>query len=177
MGRPVLLLVALPDEEKALAPLIERVEDPATIGEVINDAAIAYRGVIPADCWHDPYMPLDELRAELAAGVRFFGYRRQGALAGVMGLQHVADVALVRHAYTRTAHQGAGIGSALLEHLKRQTDRQVLIGTWKAAAWAIAFYERRGFRCVSDEEKRRLLRRYWTVPARQIDESVVLRRV
>jgi GNAT superfamily N-acetyltransferase len=140
----------------------------------VNDGAIAYRGVIPADRWHDPYMPLDEVRAEMGAGVEFFCVRREGRVVGVMGLQNVADVALIRHAYTRTADQGKGIGSLLLEHLKRQTDRQLLVGTWKAAAWAVRFYERRGFRLVSDEEKVQLLRRYWTVSERQIEESVVL---
>lgn len=153
---------------------IERVHQPAALCEVINEAAEAYRGVIPADCWHEPYMPLDELRSELAAGVQFFGIHKDGVLAAVMGLQHVADVALVRHAYTRTAHQGTGLGGMLLEHLKRETQRPLLIGTWKAATWAIGFYERRGFRRVSDEEKARLLKRYWTVPERQVAESVVL---
>jgi GNAT superfamily N-acetyltransferase len=140
----------------------------------VNDGAIAYRGVIPADRWHDPYMPLDEVRAEMGAGVEFFCVRRDGRVVGVMGLQNVADVALIRHAYTRTADQGKGIGSLLLEHLKRQTDRRLLVGTWKAATWAVRFYERRGFRLVSDDEKVRLLRRYWTVSEPQIDESVVL---
>ncbi|HKQ27589.1 MAG TPA: GNAT family N-acetyltransferase [Burkholderiales bacterium] len=140
----------------------------------MNDGALAYRGVIPADRWHDPYMPLDEVRAEIAAGVQFFCVRRSGRVVGVMGLQNVADVALIRHAYTRTADQGSGVGSLLLEHLKRQTDRPLLVGTWKAATWAVRFYERRGFRLVSDEEKLRLLRRYWTVSERQIEESVVL---
>jgi GNAT superfamily N-acetyltransferase len=141
---------------------------------VINDAAVAYRGVIPADRWHEPYMPLSEVRAEIDAGVEFFCERRDGRVAGVMGLQHVADVALIRHAYTRTELQGAGVGSVLLEHLKRQTDRRLLVGTWKAATWAVRFYERRGFHLVSDREKVELLRRYWSVPARQIEESVVL---
>jgi GNAT superfamily N-acetyltransferase len=140
----------------------------------VNDGAIAYRGVIPADRWHDPYMPLDEVRAEMGAGVEFFCVRREGRVVGVMGLQNVADVALIRHAYTRTADQGKGIGSLLLEHLKRQTDRRLLVGTWKAATWAVRFYERRGFRLVSDDEKVRLLRRYWTVSEPQIEESVVL---
>jgi GNAT superfamily N-acetyltransferase len=135
---------------------------------------VAYRGVIPADRWHEPYMPAEELAREMQAGVKFFCARRNGRVIAVMGLQHVADVALIRHAYTRTAEQGSGIGSALLEHLKRQTDRRLLVGTWKAAVWAVRFYERRGFRRVSDEEKARLLRRYWNVPERQIEESVVL---
>lgn len=119
-------------------------------------------------------MPMEELRAEIAAGVQFWGIRRGGRLAGVMGLQQVGDVSLIRHAYTRTAEQGSGVGGALLEHLKRRADGRLLIGTWKAATWAIRFYERRGFRVVSDQEKDRLLRRYWTVPERQIEESVVL---
>ncbi len=153
---------------------IEPTHDLADIAEVINDAAAVYRGAIPADCWHEPYMPFDELRAEIAAGVQFWGIRRGGRLAAVMGLQQVRDVFLIRHAYTRTAEQGSGLGSALLEHLKRRSERRLLIGTWKAATWAITFYEHRGFRVVSEEEKDRLLRRYWTVPERQIAESVVL---
>ena len=154
--------------------MIERCEDLEAMLEVINDAALAYRGVIAADRWKEPYMPLEELRAEIAAGVAFWGWRGAGRLEGVMGLQHVADVALIRHAYTRTAAQGRGIGSALLEALKRQTQRRLLVGTWKAAGWAIAFYERRGFALVGDEEKSRLLKRYWSIPERQIEESVVL---
>jgi GNAT superfamily N-acetyltransferase len=154
--------------------IVEPIEDPEVICAVVNDAAVAYRGVIPADRWHEPYMPLDEVLAEIEAGVKFFCLRRNGRVAGVMGLQRVADVALIRHAYTLTAEQGAGIGSSLLQHLRKQTDRRLLVGTWKAATWAVRFYERRGFRLVSDEEKVRLLRRYWTVSERQIEESVVL---
>jgi GNAT superfamily N-acetyltransferase len=135
---------------------------------------VAYRGVIPADRWHEPYMPMEELRAELQAGVRFFCVRRGAHVAGVMGLQQVVDVALIRHAYTLSVEQRSGIGTVLLEHLKTQTDRKLLVGTWKAATWAVRFYERRGFRLVPDEEKVRLLRRYWRVPERQIEESVVL---
>jgi N-acetylglutamate synthase-like GNAT family acetyltransferase len=120
-------------------------------------------------------MPLDELQAEIEAGVEFFCLRRDGRVAGVMGLQRVADVALIRHAYTLTSLQHSGIGGSLLEHLRRQSERRLLVGTWKAATWAVRFYERRGFRLVPDEEKVRLLRRYWTVPERQIGESVVLR--
>lgn len=150
------------------------IDDPAEICEVINDAAAAYRGVIPADRWHEPYMTLQELRAEIGAGVEFHGCRKEQKLVGVMGLQHVADVALIRHAYTRSSVQGSGIGSALLEHLKRQTGRPLLVGTWKAASWAVRFYQRRGFALVPETEKARLLRRYWNVPERQIEESVVL---
>ena len=120
-------------------------------------------------------MPREELEAEIAAGVAFWGCEAGGELAGVMGLQHVGDVALIRHAYTRTAVQGSGIGSALLEHLKRLAGRPLLVGKWKAASWAIRFYERRGFVLVPESEKAALLRRYWTVPERQIETSVVLR--
>ena len=141
---------------------------------MINDAAAAYRGVIPADRWHEPYMPFEELLSEMRAGVKFFCIRRDGRVAGVMGLQHVADVALIRHAYTVSSQQHGGVGTLLLEHLKRQADRPLLVGTWKAATWAVRFYERRGFRLASDEEKERLLRRYWNIPERQVAESVVL---
>lgn len=143
---------------------------------IVNDAASAYRGVIPADRWHEPYMPREELRTEIDAGVVFWGLREKGRLVAVMGLQDVQDVALVRHAYTRTALRGRGAGAALLEHLKAQATRPLLVGTWKAATWAVRFYEKRGFRLVGDEEKDRLLKRYWRVPERQIEESVVLRR-
>ena len=153
---------------------IETIEDSDAIGAVINDAALAYRGVIPADRWHEPYMPRGDLVSEMRAGVKFFCLRRNGRVAGVMGLQHVADVALIRHAYTVSSQQHSGVGSLLLDQLRRQTDRRLLVGTWKAAAWAVRFYERRGFRLVSDEEKERLLRRYWVIPERQIAESVVL---
>jgi N-acetylglutamate synthase-like GNAT family acetyltransferase len=142
---------------------------------VINDAALAYRGVIPADRWHEPYMPRDELVSEMRAGVKFFCLRRGGSVAGVMGLQYVSDVALIRHAYTLTSQQHSGVGTLLLDHLRQQTDRPLLVGTWKAATWAVRFYERRGFRLVPEEEKAVLLRRYWTVSERQILESVVLR--
>ena len=141
---------------------------------VINDGAEAYRGKISADCWNEPYMPAAELEAELAAGVVFWAYVQDQEIVAVMGLQDVADVTLVRHAYTRTAHQHRGLGSALLDHLRAQTPRPILIGTWKAATWAVRFYERHGFRLVSDAEKRVLLQRYWTVGERQIQESVVL---
>ncbi len=150
-------------------------ESLADILEIVNDAARAYRGVIPADRWHDPYMPEEELRAEMAAGVAFWGLAREGRLAGVMGLQHVQDVALIRHAYTRTAIRGSGVGSALLEHLKTQAKAPLLVGTWKAATWAVRFYEKRGFVLTSASEKEMLLRRYWSIPARQIEESVVLK--
>lgn len=148
--------------------------DVEEILAIINDGAAAYRGKIPADCWKEPYMPASELEDELAAGVVFWGCEEQGAVSAVMGLQDVRDVTLIRHAYTRTAHQHRGLGSQLLAHLTGLTDRPILIGTWLAATWAIAFYERHGFRCVSEEETRQLLARYWTVPERQVAESVVL---
>jgi GNAT superfamily N-acetyltransferase len=143
--------------------------------EVINDGAKAYRGVIPADCWHEPYMPMADLQRELAAGVKFWCAEENGRIEAVMGIQDVLDVALIRHAYTRTAGQGKGIGSKLLAHLTQASDRPILIGTWASASWAIKFYEGRGFEVVPPAEKERLLRKYWTVSDRQIAESVVLK--
>lgn len=148
--------------------------DLPAIFEIINDAAQAYKGVIPADRWHEPYMPMAELESEIAKGVRFYGYTLEGRLIGVMGIQDVKDVTLIRHAYVRTQSRRHGIGQALLEHLNGLTPRPVLIGTWKAATWAIRFYEKNGFRLVGEEEKNRLLRTYWTIPPRQVEESVVL---
>lgn len=148
--------------------------DFAAIGAIINDATAAYRGVIPDDCYHEPYMPDDELAAEIARGVRFSGYETAGTLAGVMGIEPVQDVTLIRHAYVCTTQRGGGIGGALLQHLQDQTDTPMLIGTWAAADWAVRFYEARGFLRVSHAEKEHLLRKYWTVPDRQIETSVVL---
>jgi GNAT superfamily N-acetyltransferase len=158
----------------ARANIVQLAGEREEILEVVNDAAAAYRGVIPADCWKQPYMTPEELEAEIGAGVVFHGYLKEGKLVAVMGLQHVADVALIRHAYTLTAEQGRGAGSALLEHLRRRAGRRLLVGTWKAAVWAVKFYQRRGFRSVGDGEKVALLRRYWTIPERQSEESVVL---
>lgn len=141
---------------------------------IVNAAAEAYRGVIPPDRWHDPYMSREELTAEIGAGVAFWGYEADGTLAGVMGIQAVGEVALIRHAYVLPARQGSGIGTALLRHLRGLADRPMLVGTWAAAEWAIRFYERNGFALVSDSEKRELLTRYWTIPERQIETSVVL---
>jgi N-acetylglutamate synthase-like GNAT family acetyltransferase len=141
---------------------------------IVNDAAQAYRGVIPADRWHDPYMPEDELRGEIAAGVVFWGAEADGALLGVMGLQDVQDVALIRHAYVASAARRGGIGAQLLAHLVAQTERPVLVGTWAAATWAIAFYAKHGFTLTGDAEKEQLLRKYWSIPDRQIETSVVL---
>src|SRR5262249_6672290 len=144
------------------------------IRESVNDAAEAYRGVIPADRWHDPYMTGDELDGERAAGVVFWGYARDGALDGVMGIQRVADVELIRHAYVRTDRQGEGIGGALLAHLLSNATRRLLVGTWADATWAIRFYERHGFVRASPERTRELLTTYWSIPERQIATSVVL---
>src|SRR6266568_2167148 len=145
-----------------------------TILAIVNAAAEAYRGAIPDDCWHEPYMPSGEFDSEIAAGVAFWGYEADGALVGVMGIQKVRDVDLIRHAYVLPTHQGRGIGGALLEQLRRSGTRRMLVGTWAAADWAIRFYDRRGFRQVSPEQKARLLKTYWTVPDRQIATSVVL---
>jgi GNAT superfamily N-acetyltransferase len=148
--------------------------DFAAILAIVNDAAQAYRGHIPADRWHEPYMPEEELRHELDAGVVFWGWEEGGKLRGVMGLQDVRDVTLIRHAYVATAARREGIGSKLLGFLLERASRPVLIGTWAAATWAIRFYEKHGFRVVSPAEKERLLRKYWRIPDRQIETSVVL---
>jgi GNAT superfamily N-acetyltransferase len=148
--------------------------DFETIYDIINDAAEAYRGIIPADRWREPYMPRDELHREIDAGVVFWGYQRAQRLLGVMGLQEVGEVTLIRHAYTRTRHQRKGIGTRLLRSLCDRTSKPVLIGTWQSASWAIAFYEKHGFRLVSQEQKDLLLRTYWHIPARQVETSVVL---
>lgn len=148
--------------------------DFADIHEIINDAAQAYRGIIPADRWHEPYMPEDELRRQIGEGVVFSGIEIDGRLAAVMGIQRVRDVDLIRHAYVRTIHRNRGLGSQLLKHLCAQADRPILIGTWAAATWAITFYQKHGFRLVSAEEKNLLLRKYWSIPDRQIETSVVL---
>jgi len=149
--------------------------DVPAIDAIINAAAEAYRGTIPPDCWHEPYMPRQELLAEIAAGVRFWGWVDEGALAGVMGVQRLRDATLVRHAYVLPGSQGRGAGGALLDEIVRQSTRPLLVGTWAAAEWAIRFYERNGFRVVPPAEKDQLLDTYWTIPARQRDASVVLR--
>ena len=143
---------------------------------IVNAAAEAYRGVIPADRWRDPYMPASELADEIAAGVLFWGYEDEGVLAGIMGIQRVREVDLIRHAYVAPGAQRQGIGSALLTHLSRARTQRMLVGTWAAADWAIRFYERHGFELVSPERKTELLQAYWTIPDRQIETSVVLAR-
>lgn len=149
-------------------------EDLATMLAIVNAAAEAYRGVIPADRWHEPYMPEAELREEIAAGVEFWGLETGDGLAGVMGVQGVRDVDLIRHAYVRPDHQRHGVGAELIEHLRRRSTRRMLVGTWAAATWAITFYERHGFVRVAPERAAALLRAYWTIPERQIETSVVL---
>jgi GNAT superfamily N-acetyltransferase len=148
--------------------------DVEAIWEIVNDAASAYRGVIPADCWHEPYMPRDELDREIASGVRFWGFSRVGVLLGVMGLQEVRDVTLIRHAYVRPDSQRQGVGGALLTALRAQAASPMLVGTWADAGWAIAFYQRHGFRLLPALDTQRLLGVYWRVPARQAAVSVVL---
>jgi len=142
--------------------------------DIINDAATAYEGHIPADRYHRPYMPREELRDEISAGVVFWGYRDKDELIGVMGIQDVKDVTLIRHAYVKTSRRGSGIGSALLAHLIGLTSRPTLVGTWAAAVWAIRFYERHGYTLVTPKQKDLLLAKYWDIPARQVQTSVVL---
>ena len=156
--------------------LIRKSEGPdsASILAIINDAAQAYRGVIPADRWHEPYMPADQLAQEIAAGVVFWVAEKEGRVVGVMGIQDKGDVALVRHAYVSTALRRKGVGTRLLHHVKALTRKPMLIGTWATASWAIDFYRRNGFTVVSDGDKDRLLRTYWSIPERQIETSVVL---
>jgi GNAT superfamily N-acetyltransferase len=142
--------------------------------QIINDAAQAYRGVIPADRWKEPYMPREELECEISQGVRFAGTEVDGVLVGIMGVQPVKDMTLIRHAYVATEHQGKGLGGLLLDHLIHHTQGPLLVGTWAAAEWAIRFYRRHGFRQVTPAEKDRLLRTYWAIPERQVETSVVL---
>jgi N-acetylglutamate synthase-like GNAT family acetyltransferase len=151
-----------------------RTEDFEAILAIINDAAQAYRGVIPDDRWHEPYVSAEELRSEIADGVVFWVVEDEGGVVGVMGMQDKGDVVLVRHAYVETMLQRKGIGTSLLRHLEGLTDKPILIGTWRAASWAIDFYRQNGFTVVPNREKDRLLRTYWSIPIRQIEESVVL---
>src|SRR5882762_4188546 len=156
--------------------MIRRCDDHhfALICAIINDGALADKGIIPKDCWTEPYMSSEKLQHEIDEGVVFWGYEETGTLVGVMGLQQVQDVTLIRHAYVRTGSQKRGIGAHLLSHLRELANRPVLIGTWAHAVWAIRFYERHGFQMVDSEEKNRLLKKYWTIPERQVETSVVL---
>jgi N-acetylglutamate synthase-like GNAT family acetyltransferase len=148
--------------------------DTDIILEIINDAAQAYKGIIPADRWQEPYMSKEELQHEMENGVEFWGYDENGELLGVMGFQQVQDVSLIRHAYVRTAKRNRGIGRELLLYLRKLTPRPILIGTWAEARWATNFYEKNGFQMVSTDEKEELLRKYWSIPERQIQTSVVM---
>jgi GNAT superfamily N-acetyltransferase len=156
--------------------MIRRCDDRdfEVIWAIINDGAQKYKGIIPADRWTEPYMPREKLRHEMEDGVVFWGYEDAGALVGVMGLQEVQDVTLIRHAYVRGNSQKRGIGGHLLAHLRGMASRPVLIGTWADAVWAIRFYEKNGFQMVGAREKDRLLKKYWTIPERQMETSVVL---
>jgi len=149
-------------------------QDFREIHEIINDAAHAYENVIPGDCWHDPYMLESELRLQIGEGVEFWGYKEADKILGVMGIQEKEEVTLIRHAYVRTTERDKGIGSKLLAHLRSLTSKPILIGTWAAAHWAIQFYQKHGFRLLSTEEKNRLLLKYWNIPQRQVETSVVL---
>jgi GNAT superfamily N-acetyltransferase len=149
-----------------------------TILKVINDAAQAYKGVIPDDRWKEPYMSAEELRGEIEAGVRFFGWVEGGHLLGVTGIQALQDTTLIRHAYVLPGYQRQGIGTKLLEYLIGLAETlEILVGTWVDATWAIRFYEKHGFKLVSPREKDRLLRTYWNIPERQVETSVVLRTI
>jgi GNAT superfamily N-acetyltransferase len=151
-----------------------RDDEHEAILAIVNVAAEAYRGVIPADRWHEPYMSSSELESEIRTGVVFWGYEADGELIGIMGIQPVRDVDLIRHAYVLTGNQRRGVGGELIEHLRALSDRPMLVGTWAAAEWAINFYRRHGFELVSPESKTALLKTYWTIPDRQIETSVVL---
>lgn len=148
--------------------------DFEVILEIINDAAKAYEGVIPVDCWHEPYMSREELKAEVENWVCLWGFEEEGTLIGVMGIQDKGDVTLIRHAYVRSNKRNQGIGTRLLRFLESTTEKPILIGTWADATWAIAFYEKNGYRLLPEREKNRLLRKYWTIPERQVVTSVVL---
>lgn len=149
--------------------------DFQTIFDVINEAAVAFRGKIPAECWKELYMPTQELKEEIESGVQFYGYTKNEALVAVMGIQPVEDVTLIRHAYTLTSHQRQGIGEILLNYMLGLADtRRILVGTWVTAPWAIRFYQKHGFTLLSREETNSLLRKYWNIPERQVETSVVL---
>jgi len=148
--------------------------DFEVILEIINDGAQAYKGVIPADCWHEPYMSKEELKEEIKDFVCFWGFEDKGYLIGVMGIQDRGDVSLIRHAYVRSNRRNQGIGTRLLRHLESTTEKPILIGTWADASWAIEFYKKNGYQLLPEEEKNRLLRKYWKIPERQVLTSVVL---
>lgn len=144
------------------------------IYDIINDASIAYKGIIPADRWHEPYMPKAELEKQISEAVEFWKYTEENKILGVMGIQFKEDVTLIRHAYVRTTERKKGIGSQLLNQLITMSTTPVLIGTWADAKWAIDFYLKHGFRLVGEKEKNNLLLKYWSIPVRQVETSVVL---
>ena len=148
--------------------------DFATVHEIINDGASAYKGIIPADRWHEPYMSVEELQVQIEEGVTFWCYLEGGEMVAVIGIQDKGDVTLIRHAYVRTTARNKGIGGKLLQHLSTMVSTPILIGTWADATWAVTFYKKHGYRLVSYSEKEQLLRKYWNIPIRQIDTSVVL---
>jgi len=148
--------------------------DFEAIFNTINDAAMAYKGVIPPDRWHEPYMPKEELAAQIEDGVKFSCYVDGDQVIGVMGIQDKTDIALIRHAYVQTKQRGKGIGTLLLQELIKDAEKPILVGTWKAASWAVRFYEKNGFRLVDEMEKNWLLKKYWSIPDRQVETSVVL---
>jgi GNAT superfamily N-acetyltransferase len=164
----------LPGIEQALHIRSYSPNDFDEVFAVINDAAVAYKDVIPPDRWHQPYMPRDELAAEITDHVEFWLADDGTLIIGVMGIQDRGDVALIRHAYVRTGHQHQGIGRALLDHVRGRSQKPLLIGTWAAASWAIDFYRHNGFTQLPRKTKERLLRHYWNIPERQIETSVVL---
>ncbi len=149
-------------------------EDFEIIYSIINDAAIAYKGIIPPDRWHEPYMSKEELEQQIAEGVEFWCYKEDEKILGVMGIQFKGEVTLIRHAYVRTNSRNKGIGKKLLHHLSSISATPILIGTWADAVWAIEFYKKHGFRLVTQEEKNKLLKKFWSIPERQVETSVVL---
>ena len=148
--------------------------DIQEICDIINDAASAYKGIIPDDRWHDPYMSEEELQKQIDEGVQFWCWKENGEMIGVMGIQYMEDVTLIRHAYVRSIFRNKGIGSKLLAHLNSISTTPVLIGTWADATWAIEFYQKHGFQLLSRYEINALLRKYWSIPERQVETSVVL---
>ena len=151
--------------------------DTSKILNIINDASLRYKGIIPENCWHEPYMSEQELIDEFNNKIHMFGYHKNNKLIGVIGVQEVKDVILIRHAYTLTAYQGKGTGSALLKYLlKKNQNSRILVGTWRHATWAVRFYEKFGFVLHAKEQSALLLKKYWKIPSKQIENSVVLER-
>ncbi|MFC6860543.1 GNAT family N-acetyltransferase [Zunongwangia atlantica] len=149
-------------------------KDFATIHEIINDASIAYKGVIPSDRWKEPYMTEEELQEQIIEGVEFWNFEENNKILGVMGIQFKNDVTLIRHAYVRTSERQKGIGGKLLRHLIQMSKTPILIGTWASASWAISFYTKNGFKVLPETEKNKLLKNYWNIPERQVETSIVL---